>query len=85
MSKTNHINNYDDFYVEIPQALDIDPLSGLSTELEDLSTVPISDPTQGLSHEQVSQIAQDALEDAQALEAPEPVEDNLFSADDSSH
>jgi hypothetical protein len=84
MSKNNRTYIYDVFYAEIPQALEIDPLSELSTELEDMSVAPTSDPTQGLSHEQVSQIARDSLGDAQAQEEAATDDHNLFSADSSS-
>jgi hypothetical protein len=82
MSKINPPIDYDEFYVRIPYQLDTDPLSELSTELEDLSVAPDYDQSQGLSHEQVSQIARDALHDAQEREQALPSEANLFSVNE---
>ncbi len=45
-----------------------------------MSVIPDYNQNQGLSHEQVSQIAQDALQDARKLQDYSPGEDpNLFS------
>jgi hypothetical protein len=79
--KTKQSDEYDDFYVEIPHFTDVDPLTELSTELEDLSVAPDYNSRQGLSHEQVTEIARDALQDARKREEEEASEPNLFNGD----
>ena len=64
--------------------MDVDPLSELSTEIEDLSVAPDYESKQGLSQEQVTQIARDALQDARRQEEAEANEPTLFT-DDSLH
>lgn len=74
-----HDKNYNVFYLEIPQPFQVDPLSELSTELEDMSIAPDYSQRQGLSHEQVSQIARDALQDAREAQPHVSEEPDLFS------
>jgi hypothetical protein len=78
---TKQSEDYDNFYLEIPHVVDVDPLTELSTEVEDLSTPPVYDSRRGLSQEQVTQIARDALQDARREQEEGADEPTLFGDD----
>lgn len=79
MKNENHNEEYEFFYMELPQA---DYLNDI--EIQDEYDDP-NDKIQGLSAEQVSEIARDSL-DAAGQQSPQldPKEPNLFSDDHSS-
>ena len=69
MTQQNSSDSYELFYMEIPQT-ETDPLNDISTDIQDEHETPDYDQIQGLSNEQVSEIARDSLH-----ESPEPAAD----------
>ena len=63
MTKDNNLEDYQLFYTEIPRRTEVDPLNDISTDILDEHETIDYNEFQGLSDEQVSEIARDSLRD----------------------
>ncbi len=63
MTNESNLEDYEIFYMEIPRRTETDPLNDISTDILDEHETIDYNEFQGLSDEQVSEIARDSLGD----------------------
>ncbi|HSX02286.1 MAG TPA: hypothetical protein VLI05_03125 [Candidatus Saccharimonadia bacterium] len=74
MPKRNDSHARELFFLETLPQIETDPFSAMSTEIQDDHTFPAYEEIQGLSSEQVSNIARDSLD-----KAASKADDQLFT------